>query len=136
MLQKLLLLRDLEAIIMANIYFDIIEPNLSQIIEWHSNGVSERQIAKNLGIGYTTFKKYKKEKAAFAAALKKSASDRIKVVEDAMFKAAAAGNVTAGIFLLANWDKEKYKNNPQQYEIAMQRLKLLQDKAKEDKFEL
>ncbi len=118
---------------MANIYFDIIEPNLSQIIEWHSNGVSERQIAKNLGIGYTS---YKKEKATFAAALKKSAGDRIKVVEDAVFKAAAAGNVTACIFLLANWDPERYKNNPQQYDIAMQKLKLLEKKAEKDDFKL
>lgn len=121
---------------MANIYFDIIEPNLSQIIEWHSNGVSERQIAKNLGIGYTSFKKYKKEKATFAAALKKSAGDRIKVVEDAMFKAATGGNVTACIFLLANWDPERYKNNPQQYEIAMQKLKFLKEKAEKDDFNL
>lgn len=53
-----------------------------------------------------------------------------------MFKAAAGGNVTAGIFLLANWDPEKYKNNPQQYAIAMRKLKIFEDKAKKDDFQL
>lgn len=53
-----------------------------------------------------------------------------------MFKAAVAGNVTAQIFLLANWNPEKYKNNPQQYEIAKQKLKILEDKAKKDDFQL
>lgn len=130
---KLLIKQDLEAICIANIYTNIIEPRLSEIIEWHSNGVSDRQIAENLGISYTTFKKYKKEKSDLSTALKKSGSDRIKVVENAMFKAAVGGNVTAQIFLLANWDPKKYKNNPQQYEIAMQKLKVLQDKDKKGK---
>ena len=51
-------------------YKERIEPRLAEIKEWYSIGVSEEQVYKNLGVGRTTFYKYKKSKPELQEAIR------------------------------------------------------------------
>lgn len=42
-------------------YTDLVEPRFDDIRKWVKNGATELEIAKALGIGYSTLKKYKAE---------------------------------------------------------------------------
>lgn len=48
-------------------YEQTIPPNLEQIKQWLSEGVPERDIAKNLKIASSTWRKWKNEKSEFSA---------------------------------------------------------------------
>src|SRR5690606_41175172 len=52
-------------------YHTHVEPRLKEIEAWARDGLTDEQIAKNLGVAYSTFRKYKDEYPAFSAALKK-----------------------------------------------------------------
>lgn len=62
-----------------NKYETIIKPNFSKIVKWLENGATERQVALNLGIGYSTFAKYKAENIEFQELIKNS---RYAVIQD------------------------------------------------------
>ena len=47
-------------------------PRLEEVGAWARDGVSEEQIAKNLGIAYSTFKLYKTNNSALSAVLKEN----------------------------------------------------------------
>lgn len=55
---------------MAKSKWDEIKQKLADVEIWASLGLSERQIAKNLGISKSTFEKYKKEYSDFLDHLK------------------------------------------------------------------
>ncbi|RXM79238.1 transposase [Clostridium tetani] len=55
---------------------------------WARNGLTDEQIAKNLGIGLTTFYKYKKEHSELSEALKKGKEVIDFEVENALLKRA------------------------------------------------
>ncbi|RXI38707.1 transposase [Clostridium tetani] len=55
---------------------------------WARNGLTDEQIAKNLGIGLTTFYKYKKEHSELSKALKKGKEVIDFEVENALLKRA------------------------------------------------
>lgn len=55
---------------------------------WARNGLTDEQIAKNLGIGYSTLKEYKNKYPAFLAALKKGKEVIDFEVENALLKRA------------------------------------------------
>ena len=42
-------------------YDTMVEPRLNEIRKWASDGATEQEIAKALGIGYATFRRYKKD---------------------------------------------------------------------------
>ena len=69
---------------------------------WARDGLTEEQIARNLGISYSTFKDYKNKHSALLTALKKGKEVVDYEVENALYKAAINGNVTAMIFWLKN----------------------------------
>lgn len=48
-----------------------VKPYFAQIKEWLENGSTERQIAENLGIGYSTFNRYKGENEELRELIKK-----------------------------------------------------------------
>lgn len=56
-----------------------VEPRLDWVRKWAANGASEDQIAKQLGVAYSTFREYKKKYPALSAALNEN---REKLVED------------------------------------------------------
>lgn len=73
---------------MTDKYETIVEPNLILIERWARNGLSEREMSERLGIAYSTFRVYKKEKSALSALLKKGAEIVDTEVENALLRRA------------------------------------------------
>ena len=69
-------------------YFTHVEPKLFLVECWARDGLTDEQIAKNLGIAYSTFKDYKNKHSAFSAALKKGKEIIDYEVENALLKRA------------------------------------------------
>ena len=69
-------------------YETIVEPNLTLIERWKRNGISEEEIATKLGLAYSTFRLYAKQKSALSAVLKKGAEIVDTEVENALLKRA------------------------------------------------
>lgn len=122
-------------------YDTVIPPNIEQIKEWLSRGVPERDIAKNLGVAYSTWKNWKKDHEEFLAIFDHARRPRITELENTMFKLATGfsiekksskvvknadgseridksietvyypPNFNALRFLLTNWS-ENYSNDP------------------------
>lgn len=86
---------------------------------WARNGLTYEQIAKNMGIGLTSLKDWRKKEPAIDEALKKGREVVDFEVENALYKNAINGNVTAQIFWLKNrkpkeWrEKIEISNNTQ-----------------------
>ena len=70
-------------------YDRTIPPNLDKIIEWLSKGVPERDIAKNLNIGYTTWRNWKQSKSEFKAIFDNIVTKpKVETLQNNMFKLA------------------------------------------------
>src|SRR5690554_7008930 len=69
-------------------YHTHVEPRLKEIEAWARDGLTDEQIAKNLGVAYSTFRKYKDEYPAFSAVLKKGKEVVDFEVENALLKRA------------------------------------------------
>lgn len=65
-----------------------VKPHFSQIEQWLKNGATERQIAQNLGIGYSTFNRYKTEKAELRELIKKGRQSVVLELRGALIKKA------------------------------------------------
>lgn len=65
-----------------------VKDKLSLVEGWARDGLIDEQIAKNLGIGYTTLKEYKNKYPSFLAALKKGKEVVDLEVENALLKRA------------------------------------------------
>lgn len=65
-----------------------VEPRLMEIEGWARDGLIDEQIAKNLGVAYSTFKEYKKKFSDLTAALKKGKEVVDREVENALLKRA------------------------------------------------
>lgn len=95
----------------------ILEDKLILIEGWKRDGLSDEQIAHNLGISESSMDSYKKKYPRFLGAIKKGKEVVDFEVENALFKSAMEGNVTAQIFWLKNrkkndWrDKVEYETN-------------------------
>lgn len=71
-----------------------LEPERLALIEgWVRNGVTEREIAKNMHCSYSTLRKWKTESSALSAALKKNREIADYIVEGALFKKATGHTV-------------------------------------------
>lgn len=114
------------------------EDKLILIEGWARNGLTDEQIAHNMGVAYKTLKEWKKKYSAICAALKKGKEVVDLMVENALFKSAmgydieeweekldAAGRVhklykkrhippsnTAQIFWLKNRKPEQWRDKP------------------------
>jgi transposase len=76
-------------------YEDLVEPRFSEIAMWVRDGYSEKEIAQNLGISYTSFRNFKKQHLALLALLKKSViSNPVARVEEALISSASGGEYT------------------------------------------
>ena len=98
-----------------------VEPRFLEIEAWKRDGLTDEQIAKNLGIAYSTFREYKNKYSAFSAVLKKGKEVADIEVENALFKRAIGykykevikempGDVGAQIFWLKNRKSSKWKD--------------------------
>lgn len=93
---------------------------------WARDGLSDEQIAHNMGVAYSTLRKWRDELEALSAALKKGKEVVDFEVENALFRNAINGDTTAQIFWLKNRRPDKWRDK-QNIELS----KPLDDTAKE-----
>ena len=75
-------------------YYTHVEPRLIEVEGWARDGLIDEQIAKNLGVAYSTFRVYKSKHPALSAALKRSKAIADREVENALFKNATGYEYT------------------------------------------
>lgn len=152
-----------------NLYDEVIKPQEKKIKKLLEQGTSEKEIAKALGISYTTWKTHKRNNPSFSALVRDSRGKAISDVETAMFKCAVGftkkikkamklkeveyengkrlreterieyyeeevyipPSVASAQFLLKNWAKDRYSNNPAELDVKMKEFEL-NKKIKED----
>lgn len=87
----------------------LVEDNLILLEGWSRAGLTQEQIAHNMGIGLTTLKEWRKKEPTIEATLKKGREVVDFEVENALLKNALEGNVTAQIFWLKNRKKNEWR---------------------------
>lgn len=98
--------------------------NLILLEGWARDGLTQEQIAHNMGIGLTTLKEWRKKEPTIEATLKRGKDIVDYEVENALYKNAMEGNVTAQIFWLKNrksmqWkEKQEIETNANDYNKA------------------
>lgn len=88
--------------------------NLILLQGWARDGLTDEQIAHNIGISKVTLYEWKKKYPNFSNALKKGKEVIDFAVENALLKKALSGDTTAMIFWLANRRRNKWHRNPQE----------------------
>ena len=83
---------------------------LQLLEEWSTQGLYIKEIAAKMGISVATVYDWMNKNPEIAAAIKKGRDKSIDMVENALFKSAINGNVTAMIFYLKNRAPERYKD--------------------------
>ena len=78
---------------------------------WKLQGLTDEQIADNIGISHRTFERWKKEHSQIRQAIKGGKEVANFVIENELYKKAKSGNVTAMIFYLKNNYREKYTDD-------------------------
>lgn len=69
-------------------YHSHVEPRLIEVEGWARDGLIDEQIAKNLGVAYSTFRTYVTKYSALSAALKRGKEVVDREVENALLKRA------------------------------------------------
>ena len=113
--------------------FEEIKEKFPLIEGWAKEGLTDEQISKNLGISKVTFYKYKASCSELNELLKKSKEVVDYEVENALYKSAIGGNVSAMIFWLKNRRPDKWKDKKEPMEIELMRKEL---QLRERKLEL
>lgn len=143
-------------------YETTIKPRFSDIKEWLENGATEKQIADNLGVSYSTFNKYKAENSDFSEFLKNGRKSLVLKLRGALVKKAMGfeytetkkyskrdpdGNVSQYVeettktalpdvaalnLCLKNYDPEDWANDPQALRLKEKELDLRREIAEKD----
>lgn len=108
---------------MAKIQDWLEEDNLIRLEGWARDGLTNEQIAKNIGIDERTLYRWKEKESLICHALKRSREVVDFEVENALLKSALEGNVTAQIFWLKNRKKEQWREK-QEYSSDQELAKL------------
>ncbi len=95
---------------MARSKWEQIEDKLILVEGWARDGLTDIQIAENLGISKETFYQYKKKHTDFSDSLKKGKEIVDYQVENALLKNALEGNTTAQIYWLNNRKPKQWRN--------------------------
>lgn len=91
-----------------------LEPEgLIRLEGWARDGLTDEQIAKNMGIATGTLYDWKARFEEISEALKKGKEVVDYEVENALVKEALSGNVTAIIFWLKNRRPDKWRDKPE-----------------------
>lgn len=77
---------------------------------WARDGLTDEQIAHNMGIATSTFYEWKNKYSEFSEVLKKNKEIVDFEVENALLKNALEGNITAQIFWLKNRKKLQWRD--------------------------
>lgn len=111
-----------------------LEPeNLVLLEGWKRNGLTDQQIADNIGINRRTLDKWKSKYRHIGRALKVGHEQANYAVEGKLFKKAMSGNITAMIFWLKNNWRDKYNDSelsPEERKLAVARMKKLEAETK------
>ena len=108
---------------MAKIQDWLEEDNLIRLEGWARDGLTNEQIAKNIGIDERTLYRWKEKESLICHALKRSREVVDFEVENALLKSALEGNVTAQIFWLKNRKKDQWREK-QEYSSDQELAKL------------
>ena len=95
---------------MAKSKWNDIKDKLILVEGWARDGLTDEQIANNLGISIQTFYTYKKEHLEFFESLKKGKEVIDYEVENALLQNALNGNIRAQIFWLKNRKPKQWKD--------------------------
>ena len=94
------------------LYKEWLKPQALQRLEgWKRNGLTDEQIANNIGIRRETLWDWQKKYPNIANALKRGKEDVNFAVENALLRKAMSGNTTAMIFFLKNNWRDKYNDS-------------------------
>lgn len=107
--------------------------NLVLLEGWKRNGLTDKQIAENMGISVNTLNKWKQRFVQIRQALKIGHESANYAVERKLFQKAMNGNTTAMIFWLKNNWRDKYNDSelsPEERKLAVARMKKLEAETK------
>lgn len=79
---------------------------------WARDGLTDEQIAQKMGIAVSTLYDWKNKYSEFSETLKKGKEVVDIEVENALYKLAIDGNITAIIFWLKNRKPDKWRDKP------------------------
>lgn len=105
---------------------------------WSRDGLTNEQIANNIGINVKTLYDWKNKESDICNALKKGREIVDYEVENALLKSALEGNITAQIFWLKNrrkmqWrDKVEYEANTDELNKVKELLEKIEDGVKDE----
>jgi hypothetical protein len=95
-------------------YKEWLEPDgLLLISAWARDGLTDEQIAHNMGVNVRTLYEYKNKYPQISQSLKKGKEVVDYEVENALYRAALDGNITAIIFWLKNRQPQKWRDKQQ-----------------------
>lgn len=108
--------------------------NLLLLEGWARDGLTDEQIAKNMGVSYSTLKDWKNKYSAILAALKKGKEVVDYEVENALLSSALEGNTTAQIFWLKNRRPDKWRDKQKEEtdKTALDKLDSILKEIKDD----
>lgn len=89
------------------------EEDYENITRWAGLGLSEQQIADNLGVSLSSIARNKRNNDRFDTALKKGKSKSIEVITNALFEKAKNKDTTSMIFWLKNRAPNEWNDNVQ-----------------------
>lgn len=114
------------------------QDNLILLQGWARSGLTDEQIANNMGIHVSTLYTFKNKSNEINEALRKSKEIVDYEVENALLKNAMSGNVTAQIFWLKNRKKNEWREkielptNPEQINKVQELLNKIKEEANND----
>lgn len=101
------------------------------IRSWKRNGLTNEQVAQNIGIHIATLQRWAAKNRDIREALKTGKEQANAVVENKLFTLALSGNLTAIIFWLKNNWRDKYNDST----LSVEERQLAQAKVKKTKAE-
>ncbi len=87
-----------------------IEIDLEQVENLASRGLGTTQIARALGVSWSTIDRNRKRSEEFEETIKRGKARGLAQVTNSLFTSATDGNVTAQIFYLKNQDAKTWKD--------------------------
>lgn len=102
--------------------------NLILLEGWKRNGLTDEQIAHNMGVNPRTLERWKKNHSQICRALKVGHDQANFIIEGKLFRKAMQGNTTAMIFWLKNNWRDKYNDSelsPEERKLAVARMEKL-----------
>ncbi|MEE0569823.1 MAG: hypothetical protein ACLTMM_08735 [Lachnospiraceae bacterium] len=110
------------------------EENLLLLEGWARDGLTDEQIAKNMGISVKTLFNWKTSYLPILQALKKGKEVVDYEVENALLSSALEGNTTAQIFWLKNRRPDKWRDKQKEEtdKTALDKLDNILNEIKED----